>query len=332
MLQLTRRGLLKTAAFVVSVPTCARILAAQQALAHFVPEPERAGYVSATGGRIWYRLNGGRNFVRGRTPLVVIHGGPGMSHHYLLPLVDLAEERPVILYDQLDSGHSDRPNDPANWTIERFVSEVDDLREALGLDRVLVFGNSWGGTVAAEYAMTQPRGLVALVLSSPLISTERWIADNTEYRRQLPKDVQDTLDKHEAAGTIDDPDYQEAVMVFYTRHFNRMDPWPDELNRTFEVFSVDLYNTMWGNTEFNATGTLKDYDGSGRLDRIQVPTLYTCGEFDESTPAANKDFAALTSNAEVKVIPGASHTAFLEQREAYMATLREFFDRVAQDA
>ncbi len=332
MLKLTRRNLLRSTAAVVSTSAVADLLRLRSAWAHFVLEPERAGYIPVRGGYVWYRLNGGRHFVEGKTPLIVIHGGPGMSHHYLLPLVDLADERPVIFYDQLDSGHSDRPNSPANWTVDRFVSEVDAVREALGLDRTLVFGNSWGGTVAAEYAATQPKGLVGLVLSSPLISTERWIADNTEYRRQLPKDVQAALDKHEAAGSIDSAEYQDAVMVFYTRHFNRMDPWPDELNRTFEVFSVDLYNTMWGNTEFNATGTLKDYDGTGRLGRIQVPTLYTCGEFDESTPAANKDFASLTPNAEVKVIPDASHTAFLEQREPYMATVREFFSRVAQDA
>jgi proline iminopeptidase len=296
--------------------------------AEWVPEPEKAGYVAVEGGRIWYRMNGAGHFAEGKTPLIAIHGGPGFSHHYLLPLVDLADERTVILYDQLDSGHSDRPNRPENWRIERFTSEIDALRNELGLDRVMVFGNSWGGTVAAEYAISQPAGLVAVVLSSPLISTERWISDNTAYRRQLPEDVQKVLDQHEAAGTIDSKDYMDAVMVFYTRHLNRMDPWPAELNRSFEVFSPDLYTTMWGNTEFNATGTLKNYDALDRLQRIQVPVLYTCGEFDESTPAANKEFAKRTTNAEVKVIPDASHTAFLENRGLYMQTLRAFFSKV----
>ena len=297
-----------------------------------VPEPDRAGYIPVTGGRIWYRLNGSHHFAAGRTPLVVIHGGPGMSHHYLLPLVDLADERPVILYDQLDSGRSDRPNLPSNWTVARFVAEVEELRQALSLDQVLVFGNSWGGTVGAEYAMTRPKELVALVLSSPLLNTGRWVADNTKYRGQLPEDTRRTLDKHEAAGTIDSAEYQDAVMVFYRRHFNRMDPWPDELNRTFEALSGDLYVTMWGNTEFNASGTLKDYDSTESLPRILVPTLFTCGTFDESTPEANREFARLTPNAEVRVIPNASHTAFLEQRKLYMAALREFFSRVAKDA
>lgn len=326
MVDMSRRTLLQSAGAVAGVGLFGGLISWRTALA--APDPEEAGFIAVRGGRIWYRMNGIQHFRAAKTPLVVIHGGPGMSHHYLSTLTDLAEDRPVILYDQLDSGNSDRPNDPANWTVERFVSEVDDLRDALGFDRLLVLGNSWGGTVAAEYAMTQPPGLVAVVLASPLISTPRWIADNTAYRKKLPPEVQDALDKHEAAGTIDSAEYQDAVMVFYTRHFNRMDPWPEELNKTFEVFSYDLYVTMWGNTEFNATGTLKDYDSTGRLNRIQVPTLYTCGQYDESTPAANEDFASLTPNAEVEVIPDASHTAFLEQRDQYIGTVRKFFAKV----
>jgi proline iminopeptidase len=290
-------------------------------------DPEKAGYIAVNGGRVWYRINGTRHV--GETPLLVIHGGPGFSHHYLLPLSDLASERPVIFYDQLDCGNSDRPGDPANWTVERFVSEVDSVREALGLHRLLVLGSSWGGTVAAEYAMTRPRGLVGVVLASPLISTPRWIADNTEYRKQLPADVQKVLDDHEAAGTIDSAEYQDAVMVFYRRHLLRADPWPDYVLKAFELANLDLYVTMWGNTEFNATGTLKDTDSSARLGRIDVPTLYTCGEYDEATPAAMRYFSSLTPNSEVRVIADASHMAFVEQRDQYMATVREFFARVA---
>ena len=165
------------------------------------PDPEIAGYVAVEGGRVWYRINGTEHFAEGKMPLLVIHGGPGFSHHYLLTLTDLADERPVILYDQLDSGNSDRPSDSANWTVERFVDEVDHVRNALGLARLVVLGSSWGGSVAASYAIRQPSGPAGLVLASPLISTERWIADNTEYREQLPDETQKILDEHEAAGT-----------------------------------------------------------------------------------------------------------------------------------
>ena len=288
------------------------------------PDPEIAGYVAVDGGRVWYRVNGSRHFAEGKMPLLVIHGGPGFSHHYLLTLTDVADERPVILYDQLDSGNSDRPGDAANWTVERFVDEVDHVRNALGLDRLVVLGSSWGGSVAASYASRKPPGLAGLVLASPLISTERWIADNTAHREQLPDETQKILDAHEAAGTTDSAEYQEAVMAFYTRHLNRMDPWPEELNRAFELANFDLYVTMWGNTEFNATGTLKDFDVSGDLGRIDVPTLMICGEYDEATPAACRDFAAKVPDARVDILEDASHTGHLEQRDAFMAKLRTF--------
>lgn len=322
MMRVDRRSLLlhvgaAAALGLASGPSATETLAA-------TPDPEVAGYVAVPGGRVWYRMNGTDHFSEGKVPLLAIHGGPGFSHHYLLTLTDLAEQRPVILYDQLDSGNSDRPGDPENWTVERFVSEVDHVRDALGLDRVFVLGSSWGGTVAAEYAIRKPEGLVGLVLASPLLSTERWIADNTAYREQLPEDVQEVLDQHEAAGTTGSEAYQEAVMTFYTRHLNRMDPWPEELNRAFEVANLDLYETMWGNTEFNATGTLSDYDATDRLDRIEAPTLFICGQYDEATPAACRDFAGMIPDAKVEIIPDASHTAHLEQRERFMQTLGEF--------
>jgi len=290
-------------------------------------DPERSGYIRVRGGRVWYRVNGEAH--ANEIPLLVIHGGPGFSHHYLLPLVELARERPVVFYDQLDSGNSERPGVHANWTVERFVSEVDAVREALALERVLVLGSSWGGTVAAEYAMTRPSGLAALVLASPLISTPRWVADNDAHRRALPEAVQSTLSEHESAATTESPAYEEAAMVFYRRHLCRLDPWPDFVNRSFELANLELYGALWGNTEFNATGLLKDYDASSRLARIEAPTLYTCGEFDESTPAACTRFAELTPNAEVRLIPGASHMAFAESPALYMSILREFFARAA---
>lgn len=329
MLKSTRRSVLAGIAAGAAVHTFGRAPAFASALA---VEPTEAGFFPVEGGAAWYRLNGREHFARGRTPLVVAHGGPGFSHHYVLPLVELADERPVIFWDQLDSGNSQRPNDPANWTVARFVSEIDSLRAALGLDRLVFFGNSWGGSLAIEYAALQPPGLLASVISSPLVSTERWIDDNTAYRRELPEDVQATLDRHEEAGTTDDQEYQDAAMVFYRRHLNRQDPWPEELNRAFEVFNPDLYVAMWGPTEFNATGTLKDYDVTEKLSQIDVPALFTAGEFDEATPEAVREFAAMVPNGEVEIIEDASHTAFLEQKERYIEVVRAFLNEHAQDA
>ena len=291
-------------------------------------DPEEAGLCPAPGGRIWYRVNGKAHFAAGKTPLLCIHGGPGLSHHYLLSLAVLADTRPVIFYDQLDSGGSERPNDPAHWTVARFVDEIDALRACLNLGELDILGSSWGGTIAAEYAMRCPPGLRSIILASPVINTHRWIADCTAYRRQLPKDLQAVLDKHEADGTVLSEAYQDAVMVFYKRHLCRADPWPWEVERAFELFNYDLYMAMWGPAEFTANGILKDYDGDRRLQRIEVPTLYTCGEHDEATPAACRDFAAMTPNARLEVADGCSHMAHLEQPKAYLEVLERFLSEL----
>ena len=289
--------------------------------------PENSGFVNVEGGRVWYRENGVRH--SDKPSVLCIHGGPGLSHDYMLPLADLADEYRVVFYDQLDVGNSDKPGDPANWQIERFVGEVVALRAALGLERLVIIGNSWGGLVAAEYAITRPTGLAGVVLSSPLINTQRWIADNTAYRKQLPANVQAVLDDHEAAGTTDSVAYEEASLVFYTRHLCRMDPWPEDVLRAFEALNHDCYGTMWGSSEFSCTGTLSDYNCAERLHEIEAPMLFTCGEYDEATPAACSDFAALLPGAEVAVIEDASHLAFFEKRAEYMALMRDFISRVA---
>lgn len=282
---------------------------------------DEQGMVDAPGGRIWYGIVGK---ARDGVPLLVIHGGPGMSHDYLHPLVDLANERPVIFYDQLDAGKSDRPNDPANWRIERFLEEIDALRNALGLSECALFGNSWGGTLAAAYAAGNPQGLQHVILSSPLIDTAQWIADNTAYREALPEDIRAVMDRCEANGDTDGEDYEAAVNVFYTRHLCRVDPWPAYVVDTFEAMSIDCYQAMWGPNEFTCTGVLRDYDGSGDLASIKVPVLVTCGEFDEATPNSTERFSRMIPGARFYMCPNASHMAFVESRECYNAVLREF--------
>ena len=170
--------------------------------------------------------------------------------------------------------------------------------------------------------------LRSIVLASPVINTHRWIADCTAYRRQLPKDLQAVLDKHEAEGAVLSDAYQDAVMVFYKRHLCRADPWPWELERAFELFNYGLYQAMWGPAEFTSNGILKDYDGDRRLGEIVVPTLYTCGEFDEATPAACQEFAEMTPNARVEVAEGCSHTAHLENQEGYLKVVETFLSEV----
>jgi L-proline amide hydrolase len=247
----------------------------------------KEGSVTFRGHHTWYRIVGDRE-AQGRLPLLCLHGGPGCPHDYLEPLEAIAATgRRVIFYDQLGCGNSDQPHDPLMWTVPLFVEELGAIRRAIGLDRTHLLGQSWGGMLAMEYAVTQPIGLAGLILADSSPSMPRWIAEIDRLRAELPSEVQATLRHHEAAGSTEDPAYQEGMMVFYQRHVCRLDPWPDALNRSFEKLmrNPEVYSTMWGASEFHVTGTLKDWDLENRLGEIRVPTLILAGRHDEATPA-----------------------------------------------
>jgi len=280
------------------------------------------GYVDVTGGRVWFRIVGADS---AGTPLLVLHGGPGATHDYLEPLAALADERPVVFYDQLGCGNSDRPDDPALWTVERYVGEVSEVRSALGLTRVHLLGQSWGGALAVEYVLSEnPAGVESLILSAPLLDADRWVADQRANLAAFPDEMQEAVREAEASGNFDSPEYQEAMAAYYARHVCRTDPWPECLNRTFEKISLPVYLGMWGPSEFTCTGTLRTFSVTGRLAEVPVPVLFTCGEYDEAPPATMAYFQGLVPDSELKIFEGASHEHHLEETDAYLAAVREF--------
>lgn len=282
------------------------------------------GYVEVDGGRVFYR-----RVRRGAgIPLLCLHGGPGFAHDYLRPLEGLADDREVVFYDQLGCGRSDRPADESLWRVERFVREVGLLREALGLDRIHLLGHSWGACLAATYALDRVDGIASLVLASPLISVPRWLEDAGVLRARLPKRVRDVLARHEAAGGTGCPEYVAATLAFYRGHLCRLDPWPEELERTWAGLGGNVYLSMWGPTEFHATGTLRGYDLTPRLGQLGVPTLFTCGRHDEATPEAVESFADLVPQAEVVVFEESSHTPHLEEAGPYLDAVAGFLRRM----
>ena len=292
------------------------------AIAH--QDPEVAGYVEVDGGRIWYRMNGAAHLHK-KPAIIMMHGGPGGTHRGNMPYVALSDEYPVILYDQLGTGNSDHPGNTDNWTVDRFVAEIDHIREALGLEEVIIAGHSWGGTLAAEYAVRQPEGLKAAILSSPLINTHQWIADNQLWIDQLPADVAETIRKHEAAGTTNTPEYRAAETEFYKRHMCRKSPCPGARYRVDgPARNTAMYEYMWGPSEFFAPGTLEDYDVSERLPNIDVPTLMICGEFDEAAPSSCKKYAGMITNAQTFIVPDAGHATMAEDEALYLQTVRDF--------
>lgn len=299
------------------------VLSALPARAH--QDPEIAGYIEVDGGRIWYRLNGARHI--GKTPAIIVaHGGPGGTHRGNMPYVALSDTYPVILYDQLGTGNSDRPNDQKNWNTQRFVDEIDHIRKALGLGEVIMAGHSWGGTLAAEYAARQPEGLRAAILSSPLISTPQWNADNALWIKELPQDTQDILEKHKADTTMDSQEYVNAAEEFYARHMCRRDQCNDlkGYRQGGPSGNNEMYMTMWGPIDFFGLGTLRDYDNTSRLVEIIAPTLVICGEFDEAAPKSCKNYSDMIKVSNVEIIPDAGHATMAADEALYIKTVRDF--------
>ena len=291
------------------------------------------GTIPFKGFETWYRIVGS-TAQSGKLPLLTLHGGPGVCHDYLEPFESVSVTgRRVIFYDQLGCGKSGvagRPHDPAMWTVELYVEEVRAVREALGLDRVHLLGQSWGGMLAMEYALTKPDGLVSLTIESSPASIKQWVAEANRLREQLPTEVQRTLQKHEAEGTTDSPEYAEAVAVFYERHVCRVKPLPDCVQRTFECLEAnpEVYHFMNGPSEFHVIGTLKNWDVTGRLREIDVPTLVMSGRYDEATPAVARTVHEGISGSKWVLFDESSHMCHVEETERTLQVLEDFMQRV----
>jgi proline iminopeptidase len=283
----------------------------------------KQGYVEVTGGKIWYEIVGAD---KPGTPLLLLHGGPGFTSDYLRPLEALADERPVIFYDQLGGGRSDRPQDTTLWKIERFVDELSIVRQALNLDTIHLFGHSWGTMLATEYLSQDRPEIKSLMLASPCISTKAWLTDTNRLRKQMPQSIQDTLKLHEDQGSISSQAYIKATEEFYKRYFCRI-PYTADIQKSLDDQGVQVYNTMWGNNEFTSTGNLKTFNRTASLSRLRMPTLFTCGEFDEATPETTRIFADLVKGADLRIIKDAAHLTMNEKPEEYTKLIREFLNK-----
>ena len=279
----------------------------------------------------WYRIDGDLrpDDPDAPAPLVVLHGGPGATHDYLLTLTDLADGRAVVFYDQIGNGRSTHyPERGADfWTVELFVRELQNLVGALGIaGRHHVLGSSWGGFLGQEYALTDPPGLRSLVLADTAASFPDFVAEANGLRGELPAEVEATLRRHEEAGTTDDPEYEEACMVFYKRHLCRLETWPDELVESFQWIARDptVYHTMNGPSEFHVIGSIKEWQSKDRLGGIEMPTLLTSGRYDEATPALQETLRAGIPDCEWVLFEESSHTPFIEERERYMRVVGDW--------
>ncbi|GGE84538.1 proline iminopeptidase-family hydrolase [Sphingomonas prati] len=286
----------------------------------------RTQRVAVEGGTLHVRIDG--DLTSGRTPLLLVHGGPGGSHAGLIPAAPLATDRAVIFYDQLDCGRSDHPGDPANWTVDRFASEIAAIRTALGLDRVHLFGHSWGATLALEHA-ARTTGIASLVLMGPLVSTAAWLADAATLRTRLPADVQATLIACEGPNPPAAEACRAATRAYYDRYWCSRDPDPvvtAYASAMPRCFTPAMYEAMWGTSEFSATGTLADYDGTPLLAQLQAPTLFLIGDSDEVTEPTALKFAAMVphNRGTTIVVAGAAHRLQNDRPDLFLMHLRDW--------
>src|SRR5579859_5824502 len=204
-----------------------------------------------------------------------------------------------------------------------------NIRKALALDRLHLLGQSWGGMLAMEYALTQPGGLVSLTVADSPASISLWVSEANRLRTQLPPEVQQTLLHHEQQGTTDSQEYQDAVLVFYRRHLCRVDPWSECVTRTFDKLAryPEVYNTMNGPSEFYVIGTLKTWDITDRLHEINVPTLLLSGRYDEATPTIVETIHRNIPGSEWIIFENSSHMPHVEETDLYLQVLNRFLTR-----
>ena len=285
------------------------------------------GYIDVPGGKVWYQVVGAGH----RTPLLVLHGGPGGSSYYLKPLGALGDDRPVIFYDQLGGGRSDKPSDTTLWKMERFVDEVTAVRNALGLRRVHILGHSFGTLILADYLKTKPKGVRSAIFASPVLDVPGYIEDVKGLLQQMPDSTQRIITEAEKNGTTDSPAYQAAMMTFYQRHLARKLPWSADVDSTISQLNPGPYVYMQGPSEFTINGTLKSYDATASLREIPVPTLFVSGQYDEVVPSRVRKFQELAPGSDREVIANAAHFMMQDQPAAFVSTVRDWLRHVERD-
>lgn len=286
------------------------------------------GYIPVEGGNIWYKIVGkGKKGI----PLLILHGGPGGRSCGMIPGFSLlSTDRPIIFYDQLGSGNSDRPTDTTLWKTERFVNEIDYLRRALDLSELHILGHSCGSTFLIEYLVTKkPKGIKSVIFSSPMISAPDWIADANLLVSQMPTSIKDTISKYETLKNYSAPAYIAATDSFYSRHLIRRQwPYKSPACENVGVFNEVIYNYMWGPTEFTATGTLMNFDRTSDLDKIKEPILFVTGEFDEARPETMYRYQRISKNASVEIIENAAHMTMIDQPENMAEVIGSFLRKI----
>lgn len=301
------------------------------------PEGGETGLIPVDGGEVFYRIYGKD---KEGTPLIFLHGGPGGNSTCFFKQTVLAEDRPVVFYNQLGSSGTNISEEYTTaeeveplFTIEHFVNELDTVVQYFEFEEFILVGRSWGTMLAVEYAAAkQPAGLKGIVLNGPFLSVDTWIADGERLIKSLPEgqEMWDEVVKCDTTGEYSER-YDEINMIYSQNFGSRVEGAyegtpSDPKGRGIEGFSVYYY--MWGPSEFSCTGVLQGHDSTPLLSEIQVPILYVCGQYDSGTPEAAAYYNSLTPNGEICVIPGSAHNTSRERPAEFNAVVKAFAERV----
>ena len=285
-----------------------------------------------TGGAKMIDVAGGKYHVwtdrvgAGPVKMLTLHGGPGFPHDYLECFEDFLPQHGVefFYYDQLGVGNSDQPEDASLWTVDRYRDEVEEVRRGLGLNHFYLFGHSWGGMLAIEYAIAHQDHLKALIISDMTAGIPAYEAYAQKILAELSDEDRKTLAKYEAAGNYDAPEYQQIMMSkVYAQHILRLDPWPEPVLRAFRKFNTKIYNVMQGPNEFVISGNFKNWDRWADLPRIHVPTLIIAGAKGTMNPDDIRRMGKLIPRSRV-VITNGSHLEMYDDQETYFRALVKF--------
>jgi proline iminopeptidase len=278
------------------------------------------GKVPVPGGNVWFRRVGGG---RGR-PLLAVHGGPGLPHNYISSLERLADEREVIFWDQLGCGNSERPSNADLWTMERSVAEMDAVVKALGLNRFHIFGNSWGGMLAQQYVLDVTSSAVSLTISNSIASIPQFSETVARLKTELDPATQSAIDRHEAAGTTHSAEYQAAIRTWNETYLCRRLPWPKELHDAYRGMGPEIFETMFGPSDFHIVGTIRRWDVFDRLPEIVLPTLVLAGRFDECAPEHMWEMHQRIDGSRFELFESSAHMPFIEEPRRFDQVMRQF--------
>ena len=276
--------------------------------------------IAVPGGRVWFtRVGGGPGL-----PLLVVHGGPGLPHSYLSSLKRLANEREVVFWDQLGCGNSECPSNVDLWTMERSVAEMDAVVQAVGLQRFHIFGNSWGAMLAQQYVLDVPSGAVSFTISNSTASIPRFADNVIRLKSELDPATQAAIDRHEAAGTTGSAEYQAAITTWNETYLCRRLPWPRELYEASRDMGSEIFETMFGPSDFRIVGTIRDWDVVDRLTEIAIPTLLLAGRFDECSPEHMREMHQRIAGSRFEFFESSAHMPFIEEPDRFDQVVREF--------